>query len=200
MRFTSLMARLLLPALIVVCDMIGPSRALAQAPVATLDELRRELSPGDVISVVQTTGTSVTGRLRRFGDTDLEIEAETRQARGQQRRLDVRIPHNAIRSLERRRDSSRNGALIGAGIGGGYALTMFVWAASVDRNEIDEWGPAYLAAGGLCTGIGALAGWAIDRARSKPHIKFAAPSTGAVTVRAVPLLSQRRGMALIVSF
>ena len=166
-----------------------------------LDELRRELSPGDFILVVQTTGDSVTGRLRRFGDTDLDIQAETRQAPRQQRRLlDVKIPHSAIQSLERPRDSSRNGALIGAGIGGGYALAMFVWAVSVDRNEIDEWGPSYLAAGGISTGIGALAGWAIDRAHSKPHVRFDAPSTGTVTLRAVPLLSRGPGMALVVSF
>ena len=125
MRFKSLFARLLLPALIVALDMIGASPALAQVPVAMLDELRRELSPGDFILVVQTTGDSVTGRLRRFGDTDLDIQAETRQAPRQQRRLlDVKIPHSAIQSLERPRDSSRNGALIGAGIGGGYALAM----------------------------------------------------------------------------
>jgi hypothetical protein len=72
------------------------------------------------------------------------------------------------------------------------ALAMFVWAVSVDRNEIDEWGPTYLALGGVYTGIGALAGWAIDFAHSKPHIRFDAPSTGAVTIRATPLLSRGR--------
>ena len=195
------MCRLLLPALVVVSDPIGASPALAQVPVATLDELRRELSLGDFISLVQTTGDSVAGRLRRFGDTDLDIETESNQAPEQQRRLlDVKIAHSAIQSLERPRDSSRNGALIGAGIGGSFAVAMFVWAVSVDRNEIDEWGPAYLAAGGVYTGIGALAGWAIDYAHSKPHIRFDAPSTGTVTIRAAPWLSRGPGMALVMSF
>jgi hypothetical protein len=192
---------LLLPALIVALNVIGASPALAQVRVATLDELRRELRSGDFISVVQTTGDSVRGRLRRFGDADLDIQTETQQAPGQQRRLlDVTIPHGAIRSLERPRDSSRNGALIGAGVGGGVVLAMFVWAFSVDRNEIDEWGPSYLAAGGLYTGIGALAGWAIDRAHSRPHVRFEGPATGPLTIRAGPLLSRRPGMALVVSF
>ena len=61
------LARLPLPALIVALCMIGTSPALAQVRVATLEELRRELSPGDFISVVQTTGDSVRGRLRRSG-------------------------------------------------------------------------------------------------------------------------------------
>lgn len=178
------------------------SRADGGVRVATLDELRRKLNPGDFISVVQTTGDSVRGRLRRFGDTDLDIQAETQVTAGIQRRQrrDVTLPVSALRSLERPRDSSRNGALIGAGIGGGVSLAMFVYAAAVDYNEIDEWGPTYLAIGGIYTGLGALAGWAIDLANSKPHIRFDAPSTGTMTIRAVPLLSRGPGMALVVSF
>jgi hypothetical protein len=148
-----------------------------------------------VISVVQTTGRSITGRLQRFGDTDLEIQAGERR-----RPLDVTIPLSAIQSLERPRDSPRNGALIGAGVGAGLTLAQFVWAAAVDYNEIDEWGPTYLAMGGIYTGLGALAGWAIDLAKSKPHIRFDAPSTRTMTIRAVPLLSRGRGMAFVVSF
>jgi hypothetical protein len=166
-----------------------------------LDELRRELSPGDFISVVQTTGESVRGRLRRFGDTDLDLQAETKQDNPEQRRpLDLKILLSAIQSLERPRDSSRNGALIGAGIGGCLTLAMFVYAAAVDYNEINEWGLTYLAAGGIYTGLGALAGWTIDRAHSRPHIRFDAPSPGTVTIRAVPLLSGGQGMAMVLSF
>jgi hypothetical protein len=197
---------------VIACFFVAPATALAgqsqttsradgEVRVATLDELRRELSPGDFISVVQTTGDSVRGRLRRFGDTDLDIQAETQQALPEQRRpLDLNIPLSAIQSLERPRDSSRNGALIGAGIGGGFSLAMFVYAAAVDYNEIDEWGPGYLAGAAFFTGIGALAGWAIDFAHSKPHVRFNAPSTGTVAIRAVPLLSRGPGMAMVVSF
>ena len=201
MRLQPLLTRLLLPALIVALDVIGASPALAQMRVARLDDLRRELEPGDFIAIVQATGESVRGRLLRFGDTDLDIQAETRQTPRQGRRLlDLRIPHSVIQSLERPRDSSRNGALIGAGVGGAFALAMFVWAVSVDRNEIDEWGPSYLAAGGICTGIGALAGWAIDFAHSRPHVRFDAPGTGAMVIQLVPLRARGHGIALVVSF
>jgi hypothetical protein len=197
---------------VLACFFVAPAVALAgqsqttnradgEVRVATLDELRRELTHGDFISLVRTTGDSARGRLRRFGETDLGLQAETQQAPPEQRRpLDLKIPLSVIQSLERPRDSSRNGALIGAGIGGGLSLAMLVYAAAVDYNEIDEWGPIYLAAGGIYTGLGALAGWAIDRAHSKPHIRFDAPSQGTVTIRAVPLLSRGPGMAMVLAF
>ena len=175
--------------------------ARGEVRVATLDELRQELKPGDFISVVQTTGDSVRGRVQRFGSTDIALRAEPHQASLEQRRpLDLTIPLSAIQSLERPRDPSRNGALIGAGIGAGVTLAGFVYAAAVDYNEIDEWGPTYLAMGGIYTGLGALAGWAIDRARSKPHLRFDTPSSGAPTFRAVPPLSRGVGMTMVLSF
>ena len=187
--------------LIFALDMIAPSPALAQVQAATLDEMRRALSPGDFVSVVQTTGDSVKGQLRQFGDTDLELQAETERAPRQPRRpLDLKIPLSAIQTLERPRDSSRNGALIGAGVGAGFSLAMFVYAAAVDFNEIDEWAGGYLVAGAVSTGIGALAGWAIDRAHSKPHIRFDARSPRTVTIRAVPWLSRGPGIAIVLSF
>lgn len=187
-------------ALIVALEMIGVSPALAQARVATLDEMRRALSPGDIIAVVQTTGDSVRGRLLRFGATDLDLQPETRQVPPKPRpAMDLNIPLGAIQSLERPRDSSRNGALIGAVIGGGFWLAMFIYGAAVDFNEIDEWGAPYAAAGAVSTGIGALAGWAIDRAHSKPHIRFDAPR-GTVRVRAVPLRSRGWGLTMVLAF
>ena len=82
----------------------------------------------------------------RFADTALDIRTETRLATGEQH-ADVTVPVGTIRSLERPRDSSRNGVLIGAGVGAGVSLGMFIHAAAVDYNEIDEWGPMYLAMG-----------------------------------------------------
>ena len=194
-----LLPRPLLPALIVALCMIGTSPALAQVQVGTLEEFRRELSPGDFISLVQTTGDSVRGRLVRFADTALDIRTETRLATGKQH-ADVTVPLGTIRSLERPRDSSRNGVLIGAGVGAGVSLGMFIHAAAVDYNEIDEWGPLYLAYGAVYTGVGALVGWAIDSAHSKPHVRFNAPSAQTMRIRVAPLLARRKGMALVLSF
>jgi hypothetical protein len=191
--------RLRLPALIVALAMIGTSPALAQVRLTTLEEIRHELSPGDFISVVQTSGESVSGRLVGFGDSVLDIRSEARETAGKQRR-DVTLPLDSIRSLERPRDSSRNGLRIGASVGGGVSLGMFIYAAAVDSNEIGEWAPMYLAMGALYTGVGALVGWAIDSAHSKPHVRFNAPSAETTKIGVAPLLARRKGMAVVISF
>lgn len=193
------LARLRLPTLIVALVTIGGLPALAQVREATLEELRHELSPGDFISLVQTSGESVTGRLVGFGDSALDIRSEIREDTGKHR-LNITVPLATIRSLERPRDSSRNGLLIGAGIGGGFVLGMFVYAAAVDYNEIDEWAPMYLAMGAVYTGVGALVGWAIDSAHSKPRVRFNAPSAETIRIGVAPLLARRKGMAFVIAF
>ena len=77
---------------------------------------------------------------------------------------------------------------------------MFIYAAAVDSNEIDEWAPMYLAMGALYTGVGALVGWAIDSAHSKPHLRFNAPSVESMRIGVAPLLARRKGMAFVMSF
>ena len=86
-----------LPAVIVVLVVIGAAPARAQVRVTTLEDLRRELSPGDVISLVQSSGETVSGRLVSFGDTALDIRSETREDTGK-RRLDITVPLATIRS------------------------------------------------------------------------------------------------------
>jgi hypothetical protein len=190
-------ARWLLPVLVVAFD---AAPALAQPRATTLDELHRELAPGDAVSLVQTSGEKVTGRLLRLGASDLDVRI-TQPAAGQpQRRLDVTIPLDAIQLLERPRDSPRNGMLIGAGVGAGFVGTMFVYAVAVDRNEIDEWAPIYLGYGVLFTGVGALVGWAIDAGHSKPPVRFDKSGAETTRISLVPLGSRGRGMALAVSF
>lgn len=77
---------------------------------------------------------------------------------------------------------------------------MFVYAFVVDRNEMDEWAPLYVRAAAVYTGIGALIGWAIDAANSKPHIRFDASCGGRAKVSVQPVSSRGRGIALAVSF
>jgi len=176
------------------------SPCFAQAQVTSLEELRRQLAAGDFITVVPTVGPPVSGRLLRVGPGDVDVRPAgkgTRQERGPR---DVTIPLDAIQSLERPRDSPRNGAFIGAGIGAGFVGIMFVRAIVVDRNEIDEWAPLYGGTAAVCAGLGALIGWALDGATSKPHIRYDAASARTPTVRVQPVYSRGRGIALVVSF
>jgi hypothetical protein len=178
---------------------IGVSPAIAQTPVTSLEELRRELATGDFITVVPAVGPPVAGRLMRLGTVDLEVRLANKRSARERGSQDVTIALDALQSLERRRDSARNGAAIGAGIGAAYGGAMFVHAMVVDRNEMDEWAPFYIGGAAVSAGIGALIGWAIDAAHSKPHIRFAAASDGRTKVSVQPVYARGRGIALAVS-
>jgi hypothetical protein len=178
---------------------IGASPCIAQTRVTSLEDLRGALAEGDFITVVPADGPPVAGRLMRLGTADLDVRPVTRrtpQARGPR---DVTIPLDTIQSLERPRDSVRNGAAIGAGIGAGFAGAMFIHALVVDRNELDEWAAPYVGAAAFCTGIGALVGWATDAANSKPHIRFDASPERRTKISVQPVYSPRRGISLMVS-
>lgn len=189
-----------LPVLSATLLLCGAPPALAQVRSVTFDELRREVSPGDVVSVVQTTGDRVKGRLIRFGDVDVDVREEARESGRPKRVMDLTIPRSAILSIERPRDSSRNGMLIGAGVGLGFALAMVAYAVAVDRNEMDEWAAGYVLGGAVVTGVGALTGWAIDAAHSKPHVRYVAEPRQTMTIGVGPLRSGNPGVALVVSF
>jgi hypothetical protein len=198
MGFTVAVVRLAAAALIVAVGAIGASPCIAQPRVASLEELRRQLATGDFIIVTPAVGQPVTGRLMRLDDVGLGIRLVDKRAPRERRPRDVTIPLDAIQSLERPRDSTRNGAAIGAGIGAGFGGAMFAYALVIDRNEIDEWAPLYVGAAAVYSGIGALIGWAIDAAKSKPHIKFDA-HPGGTKVSLQPMYSRGRGIGLAVS-
>src|SRR5262245_25099411 len=131
----------------------GTSPAHAQMVLTSIDELRREVAPGDAVTVVQRDGQRVIGRLLRFGADALDIRLAQRLPAAQPA---VTIPIGSLRSIDRPRDSVRNGTLIGAGVGAAIGGALFVNALIIDRNEIDEWAGFYLGATAVCTGLGAV--------------------------------------------
>jgi hypothetical protein len=113
---------------------------------------------------------------------------------------DLTISLSAIQSLERPRDPVRNGTWIGAGAGAGVGGAMFLTAFVIDRNEMDEWAPLYLGATAVCTGLGALIGWAVDAASSKPALRFEAASGKRATFSVQPLRLRGAAIQLAVAF
>ena len=94
--------RLLVPALVATFALMA-TPARAQTQIATLDELRRSLTPGDAIVIVQVSGESINGTLILFGDRDLEIRVEVQPHPNEPRTIQrVTIPLGSIRTLERR--------------------------------------------------------------------------------------------------
>src|SRR6187455_301319 len=156
---------------VIVFGAIGAAPCVAQTRLTSLDELRRELAEGDVVTVIPVAGQAVKGRLVRLGPDELGI----RPVKGPpDRRLrDVTIRFDAVQSLRRPRDSARDGAAIGAGVGAAFA--------------------------GALMGLGALIGWAVDAAHSKRDIRFEAKPSARPGVSVRPVFSRGRGLGLAVS-
>ena len=199
MRSQRLTAALIVSAAMAAVSAIRPTPCGAQTRLASLEELRRALGEGDAISVAAADGELLTGRLTRIGNHEIDVRLRDRRSRHDRRRT-VTVPLDAIRWLERRRDSPRNGVAIGAGVGAALGAAMFIYATAVDRNEIDEWGPAYAGATAVFTAVGALIGWRIDGAMSKPYVRFDGSAAGRRAVAIQPLYSHRGGFGVAVSF
>lgn len=174
--------------------------SIAQTRLTSHEALRTELLPGDRIVVVPASGRPVSGRLMGVDAFELQLRLE-KPSPSVGGPTDVTIPLDTIQSLERPRDPAGDGAVIGAGIGAGFAGAMFARAIVIDRNEMDEWASLYLGVAAVFTGIGALVGWATDAAHSKPHIRFDASSEERTKITIGPAFSRGRvGIALAVSF
>jgi hypothetical protein len=167
----------------------------AQTRLTLPEELQRELTAGDEIRIIQSDGRRVSGRLIRLRDAEVDLDVIDTTVPVSSRT--ATIPLTAVRSLERPRDSLRNGTWIGAGIGAAFGAAMFIHATIVDRNEMDEWAGLYAGFAAASTGIGALVGLAVDASKSKPHIIFE-PVSGARPTLDIRLGRSR--VALAVSF
>lgn len=164
-------------------------------------ELRARLRVGDRVRVTERNGDEWRGEVTRIGMTDCELVTEPSARRDDPSRLMVTMPYDVIAALERRRDSTLNGALIGAGVGGGAMLGVFLYMVAVDRNEMDEWAGAYAASGLVAAGIGALVGWGIDAAQSRAAFTYRPETTRATQVRIGPMISRNAaGLGVSVRF
>lgn len=173
--------------------------SVAQTRTAVLEDLKSELSPGDSVVVTDFDGKSVVGKLVRFGRADLDIRPAKQDVAPAGTLRHLTIPLTGIKSLERPRDPVRNGTLIGAGIGAGVGTTLIVSALIVDRNDADEWAGPFLVGTAILSGVGGLVGWAIDAARSKPHVRFDAVAGAQTRVSVQPLVSGSPGIAIVVT-
>ena len=185
--------------MVLTAGAVAASPCGAQTRLSSLEELRGALAVGDVVTIVPAGEQPVSGRLTRIGDTNLDVRPTDRRTPGDPRPASITIALDSIQSLERFRDPVRNGAVIGAGIGAGIGAAMFVSALAVDRNELDEWAGIYAGATAFCVGIGALVGWAVDRANSRPHIRYDVLPHGTTTVSVGPFYSRGPGLAVTVS-
>jgi HAMP domain-containing protein len=172
------------------------SDAVAQTPMTSLEQVREQLAAGDFIRIVPTAGPVLSGHLIRVGEATLDLRLKDQKLPGERQR-EVLIRLTEIRSIERPRDSTRNGTILGAAVGASIGAAMFVNALIVDRNEVDEWMPLYAGLTAVSTVVGGLIGWTIDTARSKPHVRFDATLGKQTRLAVRPVVSRDRVVIVV---
>jgi len=173
--------------------MIAPALARAQEPVKSFDQLSTRLKPGDRVWVTDARGQEVEGRIERLsaGALTLDADAPTKFAAP-----DVRL----IR--ESKRDSLRNGTLIGLGIGGSLAAAWCIAAAADNSPEVSA-GVECFEGTVVFAGLGTLFGLFIDAASpGKGAVVYRAPGApGHARLSIAPVITPRaKGAAVSFTF
>lgn len=149
------------------------STAVFAQPVSDFQQLEGALRQGQQVEVQDVSGRRSSGRIVLATPTELTI------VRGGQQRS---FTAGDVLTL-RRHDSVANGALIGAGLGGGLAVLGFV---STRGRSDAVYGYAYIGSW-LFPAVGGVVGWLIDR-NSGREVIFQSQARGS-GLSITPLLS-----------
>ena len=183
-------------ALFVVAGFLATAAAAsAQEPAASFDALAGRIQVGQRIWVTDTTGREVLGRLERLSSDGLVLKASG---------LETFAAPDVRRVRARARDSLKNGALIGLGIGGGMGTAWCIGAIADDSGDIDA-GVECAEAFTVFPGLGALIGLAVDAViPGKVRVVYQASlsqEVSAASLTVVPLFSSRvKGLAVSFAF
>lgn len=164
--------------------------ASAQEPFQSFDALTGRLQIGQLIWVTDSTGREVHGQLEQLSSDGLVVTtngSETFAA------ADVR------RVRTRDRDSIKNGALIGLGVGGAVGTAWCIGAIAEDSGNIDarvECAEGFI----VYPALGALLGLAVDAAiPGKMRVIYQASPQARLSV--APFVTGRaKGLAVSYAF
>jgi hypothetical protein len=169
--------------------------ASAQEPVSSFDALAGRIHAGQQISVTDTSGREVHGRLERLSGDEIVLKADGL----------VRFAGSDVRRVRARdRDSLKNGTLFGLVAGAGVGTAWCIGAIADDSGDIN--------AGIECTegftvmpGLGALIGLAFDAViPGKTRVVYQASPPAAASgasLMVVPLVASRaKGLAVVFAF
>jgi hypothetical protein len=167
-------------AMMMILAVAGRGSAWAQDTAAIKQALSR-VPAGTAISVLDTSGQTNTGRLSDATDTVITLDGSRNVAANRIARITVK-------------DSTRNGAKIGALIGGTAGLVGALAVGAVYANEGSGAGAASLLLIGLGTGAGAGIGWLGDSLKQQEIYRVdATPRRLSPEVRARVARSDRAG-------
>ena len=163
--------------------LIIPS-AEAQQIAGTFDQLRVLVKPGDTLTVTDSTGQRMRGRLAELSASSLRLDVSGGLRQFQDSDIDT---------IEKRgSDSLKNGALIGMAVSGGLAV-LGMAASGVASED-----PGFFVAGTLLySGIGAGIGVGIDALIEGRHVIYARSNSAKMTLAIAPILSRSRKGVLL---
>jgi hypothetical protein len=176
-------------ATLVVLLTMAASMAEAQQLASSFEQLQVLVKPGDTISVTDSAGRELTGKIASLSSSSLALLVE-----GAQRDL----PERDIRTIrQRRQDSLGNGAKWGLGIGAGLGLTAGLALASGDGNANALIPIIALVYGGLGAGVGV----GVDALIQSDQVIYFKPASFSAKITVSPLVTaQRRGVLLSFGF
>jgi hypothetical protein len=168
--------------------------ASGQEPASSFDALAGRVRVGQRIWLTDATGREVRGRLERIASDGLLLKTNT---------LESFAAPDVRRVRARARDSIKNGALLGLGIGAGMGTAWCIGAIADDSGDLDarvECAEGFT----VFPGLGALIGLAVDAViPGKVRVVYQAPSQEATraSLRVVPWVSSRvKGLAMSFAF
>ena len=168
----------------------GGARVEAQGVAASFEQLGVLVKPGDKITVVDVTGRKAEGRIGKLSRDILTLATPA----GPRELGEVEVAE--IR--QRRDDSLKNGAIIGAVAGTAYFVTMAALLSDSDGGDVII--STAVTGGVLFAGLGAAAGVGIDALITRKQVIYR-KSSRETKVSVSPLFGHgRRGAAVSVKF
>jgi hypothetical protein len=168
----------------------GGTRVEAQEVASSFDQLAVLVKPHDKITVVDVTGRELKGRIGKLScDALILLTSEGPRQLGE---VDVAT------ITQRRGDSLKNGAIVGAVAGTAYFATMLAIFKDSDGGDVIV--PTAIAGGVLFAGMGAAAGVGLDALISRRQVIYA-KSVGRSRATVSPMFGRGgRGAIVTVRF
>ena len=173
---------------LIVLPMVLAPPVSAQDIATSFEQLQGLVKPGDTVDVTDASGRRTKGKLGELSATSLELLVRQTQSDGSEKWVPkARFSEGEVRQITReRRDSLRNGSLIGLAVGGGLALALVKGGHCRSCSEPETVYPGALLLVGLGVGIGAV----IDALNFERTTVYLTPGQRSSRVQVLPFLSK----------
>ena len=173
--------------LVVICSLlmaVAP-RVQAQEVATSFDQLRVLVKPGDTVTVTDTSGRVISGKIAELSSSSIGILVGGNRSD---------LVDGDVRTISQRRHGNlATGAKWGFGIGAALGLLGGL------GSNCAHCGGLILVSSAAIGGIGSCIGVGISASTTHQHVIYAKPGTGSVKLTVSPLVTRNR-QGMIVSF